>query len=131
MKKEKERSPKMSKSETPTHKKEQNGMLVSPRTPQQKEKARKVAILNGGKSEALSRISNYYSSDDESDVSSKSPKETRKSPKKIDQSEDDLVTLAKKREEDKKQRKRKFQFDGGYWGIGKVSVKSNASRKDI
>jgi len=122
MKKEKERSPKMSKSETPTHKKEQNGMLVSPRTPQQKEKARKVAILNGGKSEALSRISNYYSSDDESDVSSKSPKETRKSPKKIDQSEDDLVTLAKKREEDKKQRKRKFQFDGGYWGIGKVGV---------
>lgn len=122
MKKEKERSPKMAKSDTPTHKKEQNGLLVSPRTPQQKEKARKVAILNGGKSEALSRISNYYSSDDESDVSSsKSPKETRKSPKKsIDQSEDDLVTLAKKREEDKKQRKRKFQFDGGYWGIGKV-----------
>ena len=123
MKKEKERSPKMAKSETPTHKKEQNGLLVSPRTPQQKEKARKVAILNGGKSEALSRISNYYSSDDESDVSSKSPKENRKSPKKsIDQSEDDLVTLAKKREEDKKQRKRKFQFDGGYWGIGKVGV---------
>ena len=118
MKKEKERSPKMAKSETP--KKEQNGMISPRASHAQKEKARKVAILNG-KSEALSRISNYYSSDDESDISSKSPKDTRKSPKKIDQSEDDLVTLAKKREEDKKQRKRKFQFEGGYWGIGKVS----------
>ena len=117
MKKEKERSPKMAKSETP--KKEQNGMISPRASHAQKEKARKVAILNG-KSEALSRISNYYSSDDESDISSKSPKDTRKSPKKIDQSEDDLVTLAKKREEDKKQRKRKFQFEGGYWGIGKV-----------
>ena len=38
------------------------------------------------------------------------------------QSEDDLVTLAKKREEDKKHRKRKFQYDGGYWGIGKVKI---------
>ena len=117
MKKEKERSPKMAKSETP--KKEHNGMISPRASHAQKEKARKVAILNG-KSEALSRISNYYSSDDESDISSKSPKDTRKSPKKIDQSEDDLVTLAKKREEDKKQRKRKFQFEGGYWGIGKV-----------
>lgn len=121
MKKEKERSPKIGKSETPTPKKDHNGLLVSPRPSHaQKEKARKLSILSG-KSEALSRISNYYSSDDESDVStSKSPKETRKSPKKIDQSEDDLVALAKKREEDKKHRKRKFQYDGGYWGIGKA-----------
>ena len=89
------------------------------------EKSRKMAILAGGtKSEALARISNYSSDEEQtqektqikngSPAGQKSPSTTGT---KFDK-EDDLMVSYKKRQEQK--RKRKYNSEGSFWGLGKV-----------
>ena len=55
-----------------------------------------MEILNG-KNDALARISTYSSDE-----------------------EPDLVELKKKKDLEKKAKKRKYQVEGGFWGMGKV-----------
>lgn len=89
------------------------------------EKSRKIAILAGGtQSEALARISNYSSDEEQtqektqvkngSPAGQKSPSATGT---KFDK-EDDLMVSYKKRQEQK--RKRKYNSEGSFWGLGKA-----------
>ena len=103
------------------------------------EKSRKIAILAGGtQSEALARISNYSSDEEQtqektqvkngSPAGQKSPSATGT---KFDK-EDDLMVSYKKRQEQK--RKRKYNSEGSFWGLGKVtfySVKNIFSLKIV
>lgn len=84
-----------------------------------------MAILAGGtKSEALARISNYSSDEEQtqektqvkngSPAAQKSPSATGTKLEK----EDDLMISYKKRQEQK--RKRKYNSEGSFWGLGKA-----------
>ena len=84
------------------------------------EKAKKMAILS---SDALNRISHYFSSDEEMPTQQSSQKSCHKSTS-TQEKNDDLIKSYKEREEKKEmKRKRKFNTEGGsFWSLGKVCI---------